>query len=613
MKIFFPYDKIRNTQDDFIKDVQEAVKQKKHFIAHAPTGIGKTAAVLSSIIPYALEKELTIFFLTSRHTQHRIAIETLKDIKKKHNVGFNVVDLIGKRHMCSQFGVDSMGSQFYTFCKSLVDKKECEFYENTFGGAGYSFETRRLLDSKNEVYHVEEFLDLARKTRLCPYELALLKAKKSAVVIADYSYIFNPSIRDAFFKKSNKFLEKSIIIVDEAHNLPSRLRDMMSSVISTYILERALKEAELYEEAHKALIMIKDKLEIICIDLENERLVKKEEFIFENFIEMIGLLDIVSEDVIEQDKKISFTGLVSEFLKSWIGEDNGFARYIEKDFYRDKVNFKLNYKCLDPSFLMGEAVNNSQLILMSGTLLPLEMYRDLLGIKNVMLKEYENPFPKDNRLNLVVPETTTKYTKRSEGMFENIARKCSSLCNLIPGNVLMLFPSYEIMKTVSANFNASGKNIFTEIQGMLKEEKEEMLKKFKSHKNHGAVMLGVAGANFSEGIDLPGDELKAVIIVGLPLSKPDLETRSLISYYDERFGKGWDYGYIFPAMIKVVQGAGRCIRSETDKGVIIFLDERYSASSYFRCFPKNYNIKITKLPEEHIKKFFEAQDYPAKG
>ena len=161
------------------------------------------------------------------------------------------------------------------------------------------------------------------------------------------------------------------------------------------------------------------------------------------------------------------------------------------------------------------------------------------------------------------------------------------------------------MKTVNEDFKTAGKSIFTEAQGMLKEEKEEMLKKFKSHKKQGAVMLAVSGANFSEGIDLPGDELRAVIIVGLPLSRPDLETKSLIGYYDERFGRGWDYGYIFPAMIKVVQGAGRCIRSETDKGVIIFLDERYSMSNYFRCFPKDYNVKTTKLPEEHIKKFFE--------
>ena len=603
MKIFFPYEKIREIQSDLINDVAKAVEQNTHFIAHAPTGIGKTAAVLSSIMHHVIEKELTLFFLTSRHTQHRIGVETLKDIGKKHDININVVDLIGKKNMCSQFGVDSMGSQFYEFCRVLVERKECEFYENTYSSIGYSFETRKFLGGNKDIFHVEEFLDLARKTRLCPYELAILKAKKANVVIADYSYIFNPNIREAFFRKSNKFLEKSIIIVDEAHNLPGRLRDIMSSGISTYVLEQAMREAKEYPAALEILQEIKNKFDNLC-DVENERLVKKEEFIFENFSEFIPVLDAVAEDILE-NKKRSFIAGISEFLKIWNGGDEGYIRYVEKEVYRDKNNFKLHYKCLDPSFLAHEVIDKSLLILMSGTLTPLEMYKDLLGFKKAELKEYENPFPKENRLSLIVPETTTKYTKRSESMFKLIAKKCGNFCDLIPGNILILFPSYDIMHIVSASFTNNGKSVFLERQGVTKEEKEEMLKKFKSYKANGAVMLAVAGGSFSEGIDLPGDELKAVIIVGLPLSRPDLETRSLIEYYDQRFNKGWDYGYIFPAMKKVVQGAGRCIRSENDKGVIIFLDERYSMTNYLRCFPKDYNVKITKLPEEHIKKFFE--------
>lgn len=605
MKTLFPYEKIREIQSDFINDVVKAVEQKKHLIAHAPTGIGKTAAVLSSTIPYIVEKEFTLFFLTSRHTQHRIAIETLKEIRKKYGTTINVVDLIGKRNMCSQFAADKMGSQFYEFCKVIVEKKECEFYENTYSNIGFSFDTREFLEGNKGIFHVEEFLDAARKTKLCPYELAILKAKKSNVVVADYSYIFNPSIREAFFRKSNKFLEKSVVIVDEAHNLPGRLRDMMSSGVSTYVLEQALKEARDYGDAFNVVKKIKEKFDNMC-NVENERLVKREEFVFEDLFEFLPVLDTVADDLSEK-KKRSFVSLISEFLKSWSGGDPGYVRYVEKEKLRGKDNFKLHYKCLDPSFLTKEVIDKSLIVLMSGTLMPLEMYKDILGFDfgKAELKEYENPFPKENRLNLIVPETTTKYTKRSEGMFKEIARKCGNFCDLIPGNVLVFFPSYDLMHTVSTNFMNNGKSVFLERQGMTKEEKEEMLKKFKSYKSNGAVLLAVAGGNFSEGIDLPGDELKAVIIVGLPLSRPDLETKGLIEYYDERFGRGWDYGYIFPAMKKVIQGAGRCIRSEEDKGVIIFLDERYSMSNYFRCFPKDYNVKITKLPEEHIKKFFD--------
>jgi len=476
MKIFFPYEKIRESQDEFIKDVLECVEQKKHLIAHAPTGIGKTAGVLSSLLPAILEKDKTLFFLTSRHTQHRIAIETLKEIKKKHNLNLNVADLIGKRNMCNQFGVDAMGSQFYDFCRTLVEDEECEFYENTYSNIGYSFESRNFLESNKGVFHVEEFLDIARKTRLCPYELAIIKAKNANVVVADYNYVFNANIRDAFFKKANKFLEKSVIIVDEAHNLPGRLRDMMSSILSTYILERALREAEKYEEAFAVLQMIKERFDKICSNLEDERLVGKDEFFINEFSGIIDILEIVSDDLLNE-KKRSFVKFVSEFLQVWNGEDNGFIRYIEKENIKDKVskaNFKLHYKCLDPSFLMKDAADKSMLVLMSGTLLPLEMYRDLLGIKDALLKEYENPFPVKNKLSLVVPHTTTKFTRRNEEMFKLIARKCNELCSAIPGNILLLFPSYEIMRIVNENFSAPGKSVFMEIQGMQKEEKEEI-------------------------------------------------------------------------------------------------------------------------------------------
>ena len=131
-----------------------------------------------------------------------------------------------------------------------------------------------------------------------------------------------------------------------------------------------------------------------------------------------------------------------------------------------------------------------------------------------------------------------------------------------------------------------------------------MLEKFKSYSKTGAILLGVVAANFSEGIDLPGDFLNGVIVVGLPLSKPDLETMKLIEYYDNKFGRGWDYGYLFPAMNKTLQAAGRCIRSESDKGVIVFLDERYAWPNYKRCFPEEAGLKITKEYEGVIDEFY---------
>ncbi|MGV8171670.1 MAG: helicase C-terminal domain-containing protein, partial [Candidatus Woesearchaeota archaeon] len=134
-------------------------------------------------------------------------------------------------------------------------------------------------------------------------------------------------------------------------------------------------------------------------------------------------------------------------------------------------------------------------------------------------------------------------------------------------------------------------------------EKQEFLQNFSGYRSKGAILNAVITGSFAEGIDLPGI-LKAVVIVGLPLQKPDLETKSLIEYYDKKFNKGWDYGYLFPAFTKTIQAAGRCIRSETDKGVIIFLDERYGWNNYYRCFPSTWKIKVSLLYTALIKDFF---------
>jgi DNA excision repair protein ERCC-2 len=131
-----------------------------------------------------------------------------------------------------------------------------------------------------------------------------------------------------------------------------------------------------------------------------------------------------------------------------------------------------------------------------------------------------------------------------------------------------------------------------------------MLERFAGYSGTGAVLLGVASGSFGEGIDFPGDILKCVVVVGLPLQRPDLETKELIAYYDHKFGKGWDYAYVAPAFSKTLQNAGRCIRSETDKGIVVFLDERFTWPNYFKYFPPEGQIKITLDYEDKIKEFF---------
>jgi DNA excision repair protein ERCC-2 len=243
------------------------------------------------------------------------------------------------------------------------------------------------------------------------------------------------------------------------------------------------------------------------------------------------------------------------------------------------------------------------MILMSGTLMPIDVYKNLFGI-DAETRIYRSPFPINNKLTVIVPETTTKFTVRSDDMYKRIAKKCVEITEAIPGNSFIFFPSYDIRNKVYNYFIDSSRTIFLEDSKMKKQDRDELLKKFSSYKDSGAVLLAVTSGSFGEGIDMPGDLLKGVIIVGLPLSKPDLETKELINYYDKKYGNGLDYGYVLPAFVKCFQNAGRCIRSETDRGVIIYLDERYTWSNYFKFFSQTEYLRVVKNPTERIKEFF---------
>ena len=610
--ILFPYDELRKGQEDFIRDVNTTINFGGNLLANVPTGVGKTVSVLGPLLSFVLNREFTGFFLTPKHSQHKIAIDTLRQIKEKYKLNFNAVDFIGKKFMCGQDGVQILSNgEFHEFCRDVREKGTCSFY-NKCGSKKDSVEKEVLVKKLKEIgpLHVEEVNKYCIEAGFCPFEIAALLAKDSKFIIADYYHVLSSGVRDAFFTKTNKSLGKSILVFDEGHNIISRTRDLMTSNLSTFILDNAIKEAKNfhYDEYEERLEELKEKLEELNrnrLSVEiNEVLVKKNDFVFDG--QLVQDFSIIADEV-RDVKKRSFIGLVGAFLESWPGDDRGYARILNRGFLRSgKVNIGLNYRCLDPSMVTKKIINDAHsTIVMSGTLVPLQMYKDLLGFDDCKMMEYDNPFPDENRMNIVVPSVSTKFTHRSEDMYRRIANEVVEVANSVPGNIAVFFPSYSLLKEVD-KFSSSmlNKTIFYEVQGMNKEEKSEVLEKFKSYKDHGGVLFGVSGGSFSEGIDLIGDYLKGVIVVGLPLAKPDVETKELINYYDDKFSKGWEYGYILPAMTKAIQAAGRCIRSETDKGVIIFLDERYAWDMYSKCFPKDWDVKITKLPKERVVKFF---------
>ena len=612
MEYYFPYEQIRPYQDLFMDGVYSAVSEGKQLLVHAPTGVGKSISVLAPALKLAIEKKKTLFFLTSRNTQHFIVLETLKEIKKKFGLDFVAVDLLGKRHMCNQSGIDMLTSgEFAEYCKSLKEKDGCEYLNYMKQKGKLTPEAKILLeDLKAESpQFVEEFCGVCDK--VCPYDMALTMAKKANVIIADYNYALNGWIRKNLLTRLDKGLDDCIFIFDEAHNLPKRARDELSASLSTITLSFAMNEVREFgdKDTVDALDNIKKGLEMFAKNVKGEKVFSMKEFynLIDGYEELIGSLNYISDAVLEK-KKRSYALAIAGFLEHWIGPDDGFVRILKKGVSKTGRSFvKLDYRCLAPELALGEVVNESfAFVGMSGTLNPLGMYVDLLGLKDCRLLEFPCPFPKENRLNIVLPRTTTKYNSRSPMMYKQIAERCADVCNSVEGNVAVFFPSYYLRDEVYNFFmDKSDKTILLEDSYGGNEARKALLKKFEGYKKMGAVLFGVVGGSFAEGIDFPGDLLNGVVVVGLPLAPPDLETKELINYYDRRYAKGWDYGYVIPAIIKAVQSSGRCIRSETDRGVVVFIDERYMWKNYHGCFPKDWNIVVDANPVDKILEFYK--------
>lgn len=606
--MLFPHESPRAGQKELIESFRVAMGERRPMLAHAPTGLGKTAAALSPALEIALERDLIIVFLTSRHTQHQVVLETLRKLRERTGTAVLATSMIGKKWMCGQENVDRMNSgDFAQYCKSLVESDACEFYQNARGKNNLA--ALKLLGElkRDAPLPSEVVLKRCIDERVCPYELSLMLAEESKVIIADYYYLFHPHIRETFLAKIKKKMEQLIVIVDEGHNLPSRLRDLLTSRLTTAQIKHAIGEAKKHglDDVISLLVEINDVLLRLAANVKEERLCREDELVkalerVKPYEEIIGELEVAGE-IVRKDERASSIGAVAKFLADWRGESGGFARIVS----RTDFSTTLSNRCLDPAILTKAVFDQCYTsVIMSGTLAPTQMYADVLGLSGAMAKSFASPFSQKNRLVLIVPKTTTKYSFRSERQFQEIGETCADLAKRIPGCVMIFFPSYAVRDRVEKFFSRKyDRPVFYERPGASKEEKQALLKKFSGEARAGAALLGVAAGSFGEGVDLPG-VLKGVIVVGLPLDRPDLETTQLIKYYDKKFGKGWEYGYILPAMTRCIQNAGRCIRTETDRGVIAFVDERYAWPRYSSTFPPDWGTKIALNYEEDIARFF---------
>ncbi len=601
--MLFPFEEIRPVQKQFYEDCKEACLKGTTLLAYAPTGIGKTAAVLSAVLEYAKKYDKKVIFTTSRHSQHTIVINTLKMIKEKNNLNIVVADIINKQHMCLLPESKNMKrNDFDSFCYHQTKSKKCPYgYVNGFC----------LMALKEDIYHVEEAKEICKQFSSCPHSAESKLISDADVLVCDYNYMFDSMIKDIVLSKMDIGLEDIILIVDEAHNLPERARDLMTFTLSKHLISTCKKELKEY-----APDPVLSRAFNILIDLFNnnrEKIITKQgliekinylfknafvsEFDFDSFLKKLEQAELYATTKKENEfEYLNLSGMLNFFF-SWL-KDNEHVLRIHKEE-------EISLFPLDPSDITSpifSSVHSS--ILMSGTLYPPEVYADILGIKDRILKEYISPFPKENRLIISSNILTTLYYKRNEQEFQKMGNAISEIIECIPDNSAVFFPSYKLLNSISKYINLTNE-LLLESPEWKKEDKQIVLEDMKTKNN--LTLLGVQKGSFSEGIDFENNALKGIIVVGIPLTPPSLERKHLVLYFDNKFGKGKgnEYTYMIPAVNKVLQSAGRGIRSKTDKCAVILLDERFNWDKYKSHFPKDFQYFPSEYMTKHLDTFFE--------
>jgi DNA excision repair protein ERCC-2 len=592
-----------------MEDAWQCIQQEKHLLAHAPTGIGKTAAVLGPALTQATREDSTVFFVTPKLSQHVIAVKELKRLAEKNKLDFTGVDLIGRKNSCPDPGLEySDPSSFYEICRKKRKQETCAFYANARGfNAAQKARARVYFEKFMKDYEtVESGPRICSQSSgfnppLCSYELMLRIAEKSNVIICDYSHLFSPHVSRVFLSKTKKKLEGSIVVIDEAQNAPSRIMDGMSLSLTPLGLNRALKEAKKVDSPVKSLVQ-KWSLALEGLGRKHgkQALLEKKDLPLPSLDELQDLMDTGMDYLEKTGKNRSFCLSVANFFSAWREDREEYARLLNEK--------GVKYKCLDPSLYTQPVINEARsVIAMSGTLTPLEMYRDVLGFpENSLLREYPSPFPSSNKLCLVCDGATTKYSMRSPGEYKKISTLVDEVVASVPGNTAVFFPSYGVMKKV-VSFMENERPLLLQKTESTPSQTQDLLEKFKSLKKKGCVLCGVSGGSLAEGVDYPGRDLLCVVVVGVPLAEWNLENQCLISYYEHKFGQGWNYGYLFPAMAKAVQAGGRTVRSETDRGVIVFLDERFAWPDYSKCFPSELEPELASKPGKTVNDFFNKK------
>jgi len=619
---YFPYSKVRPSQDVFANIIYEAVKVGKHVLLEGSNGLGKTVATLSACLPIAKEQGLQILYVAKTHHQHDRVIEELKAISTKKTV--SGLSIRGRREACFhplvvRHAPDARSAM--EICELLKAGGRCPYYENIHKNFERYADVQLHVLSRPCTF--SEIREICRAERFCPYELTKFMISEVDVAALSYLYVFDPAIRSAFLKHLERPLHRVILVVDEAHNLPDTAVEIASDSLTVFTIRQAEREAKTfnYRDISFFCKQLRNLLEDMATKIEDEEYVPPDSLIatiqekmgidppqsFFEYLHDVG--NLVRRSLLAQGKSPrSYIHKVGEFLLKWLetSEDAAFTHVLSR--YTTKTgasSARLEIVSLDPARVTAPVFSNVYCsVVISGTLEPLEPYARIAQLpEDTVQAAVPSPFPPEHILALACRGVTTAMKKRTKDMYRKLVRRIAEAVRYSPDvNVGIFTASYEVLQGLldAGLENVVDRELFIERQGMSSRENALLIKRFKSYAERGgAVFLGVEGGRASEGTDYPGKEMETVVVVGVPYAHPSPRIKAQIQYYENQFpGHGREYGYIWPALRRASQAAGRPIRSLEDRGAIILMDYRFTTAYCLRYLPSWIRRNLRVLPDE---------------
>ncbi|MBN2697042.1 MAG: ATP-dependent DNA helicase [Bacilli bacterium] len=583
--LIFPFPEYRPFQREMMAYVYRNILEKGILYVTAPTGIGKTIATLFSALKAINAPRQKVFYLTAKNDGKEIALDTI-ELLEMNNLVAKTCEITAKDQMCFLKERD---------CDPEVCKYANGYYDRVY-------KTIRDVFSNESLIRKDVIRKYARKHRVCPFELSLDLSNHCDIIICDYNYVFDPRVRLIRYFQEDSAVP--ILLVDEAHNLVQRSRDMYSATLTNQMfvelreLTKYLKPNPAREISRLMDLFAEFELELIEVDF-----VKHEE-INDYLLQLLKRLLVKLDQVLTSDKKIANRNqimdvyfAVAQFVKISEYYNHEFVFLLE----RTAEMISVSIKCLNASRYILDTIQNhaEACTFFSATLDPIDYYKTLLTQKIGIEVKMPSPFKRDNLLLMVAEHVSTRYNDRKNSIKE-VVQAAEALVMGKKGNYIMFFPSYEYLKMVEEQLSFDPENIeiIRQTRAMTLLERTSTIRMFKTESLKTQVGLFVMGGIFGESIDLIGDMLSGVLIVGVGLPALSPFNNILRSHFDIEFHQGFDYAYTYPGLNKVVQAVGRVIRSDTDRGIAILMDDRFASSRYLSLYPKEWqHLKIYDNPD----------------